>query len=76
MDDEFGEPQEIYAIIILLMRDISRMGYLAKQSFEVLEINENEAKAINFIQEEEDLNDSLREQLVWNRLTNIYEVTI
>ena len=52
------------------MRDVSRMGYLAKQSFEVLEINEQKAIDVNV---DEEMNDSFKE-ISWNRLTSIYEV--
>lgn len=64
---------DIAAIVVILLRDVSRMGYLAKQVFEVLEVNSekdievSEASSLN-------LNDSFREPINWNRLTSMYEV--
>lgn len=73
VDNDFAEPKDITALVILLVRDISRMGYLAKQAFEVLEINEE--KAIGVEDESEGgLNDSFKEPGIWNRMTSIYEV--
>lgn len=70
VDNSFGEPKDIAAIVMILLRDVSRMGYLAKQVFEVLEVNsEKDIEASS-----EDLNDSFREPISWNRLTSIYEV--
>lgn len=48
------------------------MGYLAKQAFEVLEINEE--KSIDVAEDDEnEINESLRETN-WNRMHSIYEV--
>lgn len=59
------------------MRDISRMGYIAKQAFEVLEINEEKAIDVVQVQDDDEINESFRDrerEVSWNRLTSIYEV--
>ena len=77
VDDQFGEPKDIAALVIILMRDISRMGYIAKQAFEVLEINAEKAIDVVQIQDEDEINESFRDrerEVSWNRMTSIYEV--
>lgn len=50
------------------------MGYLAKQSFEVWEINEEEA--IDVTEQEEDSHESFQSPMIWNRLKSIYDVVV
>lgn len=58
---------------MILLRDVSRMGYLAKQSFEVLEINSEKDINVESISLEE-LNESLMEPHSLNRMHSILEV--